>query len=97
MDAESLGDDAETSLLGQPHAERRAEPTPRAGGKLGQRSQPVDRELAGQPRVAAEQQLTGALARASGFDGVVDLLKTARHGSGEEVYLVEFHYEDGPG
>jgi hypothetical protein len=24
---------------------------------------------------------------------VVDLLKVAKHGSGENVYLVEFHYE----
>jgi len=36
--------------------------------------------------------ITGAMARASGFDGVIDLLKTARHGSGTNVYLVEFHY-----
>ncbi len=37
--------------------------------------------------------ITPALARASGFMGVADLLKTAKHGSGEIVYLVEFHYE----
>jgi hypothetical protein len=36
--------------------------------------------------------VTGDLARRSGFDGVVDLLKTARHGSGTNVYLVDFHY-----
>jgi hypothetical protein len=36
--------------------------------------------------------ITPALARRSGFSGVVDLLKIARHGSGEKVYLVEFHY-----
>ncbi|MDZ4777279.1 MAG: ASCH domain-containing protein, partial [Alphaproteobacteria bacterium] len=32
--------------------------------------------------------VTPALARRSGFLGVVDLLKTARHGAGETVYLV---------
>jgi hypothetical protein len=37
--------------------------------------------------------ITPALARRSGFAGVVDLLKVAKHGPGENVYLVEFHYE----
>ncbi len=32
------------------------------------------------------------LARRSGFEGVVDLLKVAKHGPGERVYLVEFEY-----
>jgi hypothetical protein len=36
--------------------------------------------------------ITPALARRSGFAGVVDLLKTAKHGPGENVYLVEFEY-----
>ena len=36
--------------------------------------------------------ITPELARASGFKGVVDLLKIARHGRGENVYLVRFHY-----
>jgi hypothetical protein len=36
--------------------------------------------------------ITPALARESGFAGVVDLLKTAKHGPGENVYLVEFRY-----
>lgn len=35
--------------------------------------------------------ITPALARESGFDGVVDLLKIAKHGSGRNVYLVRFH------
>lgn len=38
--------------------------------------------------------ITPSLARRSGFSGVVDLLKTAKHGRGEKVYLVEFHYEE---
>jgi hypothetical protein len=36
--------------------------------------------------------ITPALAKASGFKGVIDLLKIAKHGRGENVYLVEFHY-----
>jgi hypothetical protein len=36
--------------------------------------------------------ITPELARASGFKGMVDLLKTAKHGRGENVYLVRFHY-----
>jgi hypothetical protein len=36
--------------------------------------------------------ITPQLARRSGFNGVVDLLKVAKHGAGEKVYLVEFHY-----
>jgi hypothetical protein len=36
--------------------------------------------------------VTPALARASGFAGVVDLLKVAKHGAGENVYLVRFRY-----
>lgn len=38
--------------------------------------------------------VTPDLARRSGFAGVVDLLKTAKHGPGENVYLIEFVYED---
>src|SRR6185437_12112985 len=36
--------------------------------------------------------ITPQLARASGFLGVLDLLKVAKHGSGEIIYLVRFHY-----
>jgi hypothetical protein len=36
--------------------------------------------------------ITPALARESGFKTVIDLLKTAKHGRGETVYLVRFHY-----
>ena len=32
------------------------------------------------------------LARESGFLGVLDLLKVAKHGKGEKIYLVRFHY-----
>lgn len=40
----------------------------------------------------ALEDVTGDLARRSGFLGVVDLLKTAKHGSGTNVYLIEFQY-----
>jgi hypothetical protein len=36
--------------------------------------------------------VTPALARRSGFAGVVALLKIARHGRGRRVFLVEFRY-----
>ena len=37
-------------------------------------------------------EVTESLARESGFAGVKDLLAIARHGRGENVYLVRFHY-----
>lgn len=37
-------------------------------------------------------EITPELARESGFLGVVDLLKVAKHGKGQNVYLVRFHY-----
>jgi hypothetical protein len=36
--------------------------------------------------------ITPELARESGFAGVIDLLKVAKHGRGEHVYLIRFHY-----
>jgi len=36
--------------------------------------------------------ITPQLARESGFFGVLDLLKVAKHGKGDNVYLVRFHY-----
>ena len=36
--------------------------------------------------------VTDDLARESGFANVDDLMKTARHGSGQNIYLVRFHY-----
>jgi hypothetical protein len=38
------------------------------------------------------EQITPSLARECGFAGVSDLLRVARHGRGENVYLVEFHF-----
>jgi hypothetical protein len=36
--------------------------------------------------------VTPALARESGFASVADLLAMAKHGRGENVYLIRFHY-----
>jgi hypothetical protein len=36
--------------------------------------------------------ITPELARASGFLGVLDLLKVAQHGRGQNIYLIRFHY-----
>ena len=36
--------------------------------------------------------ITHDLARESGFNSVEDLLQTAKHGSGDNVYLIRFHY-----
>ena len=38
------------------------------------------------------EDVTDSLARESGFASVKDLLATARHGRGDNVYLVRFHY-----
>ncbi len=39
--------------------------------------------------------ITDDLARESGFTSVEDLLETARHGSGQHVYLIRFRYLPG--
>lgn len=39
----------------------------------------------------ALQDITHQLAIESGFLGVIDLLKVAKHGPGDNVYLVRFH------
>jgi hypothetical protein len=36
--------------------------------------------------------VTHDLARESGFDSVAHLLEIARHGPGDNVYLIRFHY-----
>ena len=37
--------------------------------------------------------ITAALARRCGFASLVDLLKTAKHGAGERVFVIDFHYD----
>ncbi len=39
--------------------------------------------------------ITPELARESGFLGVIDLLKVAKHGQGNNVYLIRFRYMAG--
>jgi hypothetical protein len=36
--------------------------------------------------------ITPELAREGGFAGVLDLLKVAKHGTGDNIYLIRFHY-----
>ena len=43
------------------------------------------------------EKVTPELARRSGFDSIEDLLSVAKHGSGENVYLVEFEYDEPAG
>ena len=40
----------------------------------------------------AISDVTYDLARESGFESVDDLLRIARHGNGDKVYLIRFHY-----
>ena len=40
----------------------------------------------------ATTDITSDLARESGFESVNDLLQIARHGSGQNVYLIRFYY-----
>jgi hypothetical protein len=47
-------------------------------------------ELIGFPDITPE------LARESGFLGVLHLLKIAKHGRGENIYLIRFHYVPPP-
>lgn len=37
-------------------------------------------------------EITPQLARETGFLGVLDLLKVAKHGKGQNIYLVRFHF-----
>jgi hypothetical protein len=37
--------------------------------------------------------ITAALARRCGFASLADLLKTAKHGPGERVFVIDFHYD----
>ena len=64
-------------------------PRVKAGGRYSMEEGEIEVdsiELIGLPDITHE------LARASGFLGVIDLLKVAKHGRGEKIYLVRFHY-----
>jgi hypothetical protein len=66
-------------------------PHVRIGGRyrLGQGAIEVDRILE-----AGFDALTPALARRTGFASLVELLKVAKHGHGERVFIIDFHYVD---
>jgi hypothetical protein len=40
------------------------------------------------------EDLTDTLARDSGFNNLIDLMKTAKHGAGRRVYYIKFRYRD---
>lgn len=40
----------------------------------------------------AIQEITPQLARESGFLGVIDSLKVAKHSKGDNIYVIRFHY-----
>src|SRR5215471_12297387 len=64
-------------------------PRVRAGGRYAMEEGAIEVdsiEMIGFPDITPE------LARESGFLGVLDLLKVAKHGKGEKIYLVRFHY-----
>ena len=43
-------------------------------------------------RRIAMADITPELARRSGFLGTIDLLKVAKHGRSEKIYLIDFRY-----
>jgi hypothetical protein len=51
-------------------------------------------ELAETAMQIAIADIAGEMARRSGFEGVVDLLKVAKHGGGTNAYLIEFEYSE---
>jgi len=42
------------------------------------------------------EDLTDKLARDTGFNNLIDLVKTAKHGSGQNIYYIRFQYVPGP-
>jgi hypothetical protein len=42
------------------------------------------------------EDLSDKLARDTGFRNLIDLMKTAKHGSGQHVYFIRFRYEEIP-
>jgi hypothetical protein len=43
----------------------------------------------------APERITDALARRTGFKDADDLMKVARHGHGDRIFLVRFVYQEG--
>lgn len=38
--------------------------------------------------------ISESLAKESGFNNLADLLKTAKHGSGQTIYFIRFYYQE---
>jgi hypothetical protein len=64
-------------------------PRVKAGGRYRMEEGQIVVESIAKIRLA---DITQDLARESGFSSVKDLLGTAKHGAGNNVYLVQFHY-----
>lgn len=64
-------------------------PRVRAGGRYQVQDGEIEMDSIEQ---IALQDITHPLAIESGFLGVIDLLKVAKHGAGDNVYLVRFHF-----
>jgi hypothetical protein len=43
-------------------------------------------------RQITREDLTDKLARDTGFNNLIDLMKTAKHGSGQNIYYIRFQY-----
>jgi hypothetical protein len=43
-------------------------------------------------RAITRAEITQDMARRSGFKDVAELLEIAKHGKGENIYLIRFHY-----
>jgi len=41
------------------------------------------------------EDLTDKLARDTGFNNLIDLMKTAKHGTGQHIYYIRFRYAHG--
>ncbi|PCJ27513.1 MAG: hypothetical protein COA96_03165 [SAR86 cluster bacterium] len=40
------------------------------------------------------EDISESLAKESGFNNIVDLVKTAKHGNGQNIYFINFFYEE---
>jgi hypothetical protein len=69
--------------------------TPRV--KVGGRYQLEDGQIeVSSIREISREDLTDQLARDTGFDNLIDLMKTAKHGSGQHIYYIRFRFVPGP-
>jgi hypothetical protein len=80
---------------GQVTASVRIWKTPRV--KVGGRYQLEDGQIeVSSIREISWEDLTDRLARDTGFNNLIDLMKTAKHGSGQHIYYVRFRFVPGP-